>query len=100
MHNFLSVLVVTQPYEAGVYLRARHMEQQSEMAAMLVRRFGDDPHVAYVNLGDVIDVMDPALSFDHMHLTAAGNAKVAESLVSPVVTMAARSSTAAVRVEH
>jgi len=97
--NGQRALVVTQPYETGVYLRARHMEQQSEMAAMLVRRFGDEPRVAYVNLGHTIDLSDPALSFDRLHLTAAGNARLAESLVGPVVTMAARQSTAG-RVEH
>jgi hypothetical protein len=97
--NGKRALVVTQPYEAGAFLRARHMEQQSEMAAMLVRQFGDDPRVAYVNLGDAIDLSDPALSFDRMHLTAAGNARIAESLVPPVVTMAARR-WAAGRVEH
>jgi len=91
---------VTQPYKPGAYLRARHMEQQSEMAAMLVRRFGDDPRVAYVNLGDAIDVNDPALSYDGMHLTAAGNTRLAESLVAPVVRMRARRSTTAGRVEH
>lgn len=94
------VLVVTQPYKTGASLRARHMEQQSEMAAMLVRRFGDDPRVAYVNLGDAIDVSDPALSFDGMHLTAAGNARFADSLVAPVVTMVARRSTPTSRIEH
>jgi lysophospholipase L1-like esterase len=45
--------------------------------------------VRYVNLGDSLDVRDPALSFDGMHLTAAGNARVAAGLVRPVVEMAA-----------
>ena len=98
--NGKRVLVATQPYEASPSLRARHMEQQSEMAAMLVRRFGDDLRVGYVNLGDLIDVTDPSLSFDHMHLTATGNIRLAESLVAPVVTMAARRSTAGGRVER
>jgi hypothetical protein len=93
------VLVVTQPYELGDYLRARHMEQQSELAAMLLRRFGDDPRVAYVNLGDTIDLGDPALSFDRMHLTAPGNARLAESLIAPVMAMAHRS-TAAGQIRH
>lgn len=94
------VLVVTQPYEAGDYLRARHREQQSEMAAMLVRLFRDDPRVAYVNRGETIEVSDPALSFDRMHLTAAGNARLAESLVSPVVAMATGRSPTPGRVEY
>jgi len=83
------VLVVTQPYELGTF-GERHREQQSEMAAMLARRFDSDPRVRYVNLGPVVDLADPALSFDHMHLTAPGNAIVAAALVPPVVEMAAR----------
>jgi hypothetical protein len=84
------VLVVTQPYGAGPIFRARHSEQQREMAAMLARRFGSDPRVNYVNLGDQVALEDPALSFDQMHLTVAGNARVAAGLVEPVLEMAAR----------
>ena len=67
---------------------------------MLARRFGGDARVAYVNLGDVIEVSDPTLSFDRMHLTAAGNAKLASALVAPVMSMAGRRTTAGDRVEH
>jgi lysophospholipase L1-like esterase len=98
--NGTRVLVVTQPYEAGAELRKRHQEQQAEMAAMLTRRFGGDPRVAYVNLGPVIEVADPALSFDRMHLTAAGNARLGDALLSPVMTMAAGRSTAGAPTEH
>jgi hypothetical protein len=98
--NGRKVLVVTQPYEAGEYLRARHMAQQAEMAAMLARRFGGDPRVAYLNLGSVVEVSDPALSFDRMHLTAAGNATLAGALVAPVMTLARRGATAAGQVGH
>ena len=82
------VLVVTQPYELGK-VGERHIEQQREMAAMLQRRFGGDPMVRYVNLGTTVDLYDPALSFDRMHLTAEGNRRVARALVEPVVAMAA-----------
>jgi lysophospholipase L1-like esterase len=98
--NGTPVLVATQPYEAGAGLRERHVEQQAEMAAMLARRFGGDARVAYVNLGGVIEVSDPTLSFDRMHLTAAGNAKLASALVAPVMSMAGRRTTAGDRVEH
>jgi hypothetical protein len=60
------------------------------MAAMLERRYRGDARVRYVNLGESVDLRDPALSFDGMHLTAAGNARVAAALVPPVVEMAAR----------
>jgi hypothetical protein len=82
-------LVVTQPYATGLQLRARHIEQQRQMSEALNRRFGHDARVAYVNLGTTIDLTDPALSFDQMHLTAAGNRRLAASLVAPVVALAA-----------
>jgi hypothetical protein len=83
------VLVMTQPYDSlTVQERARHIEQQSEMAAMLARRFNGDPMVRYVNLGTTIDLLDPALSFDRMHLTPEGNRRVAQALVAPVTAMA------------
>jgi hypothetical protein len=89
------VIVATQPYEqvqpqTTADFAARHREQQSELAAMLGRRYRGDPDVRYVNLGDSVDLRDPALSFDGMHLTAAGNARVAADLVRPVVEMAER----------
>jgi hypothetical protein len=46
--------------------------------------------VRYVDLGDRVDVGNPQLSFDRMHLTAAGNDQLAGGLVDPVVDMAAR----------
>jgi hypothetical protein len=83
-------LVITQPYAVGDNLRGRHIEQQSEMRAMLARRFGDDPRVAYVNLGPAMDLRDASLSFDRMHLTAAGNEQLAAALVDPVLALAGR----------
>ena len=82
------VMVVAQPHALGS-LRARHQEQQQELAAMLERRFAGDRRVRYVDLGKTVEVADPALSFDGMHLTAAGNRPVAAALVGPVLEMAA-----------
>ena len=82
-------LVITQPYELGKVGRA-HREQQREMAEMIDRRFSREPRVTYVNLGPSVDLENPSMSYDHMHLTAAGNAIVADALVEPVVRMAAR----------
>lgn len=84
------VLFISQPYEIGTFLHARHVEQQHEAAAMLGRAFGGDPRVRYLNLGDAVDLGDPAMSFDRMHLTAAGNQRLTEHLVRPVVEMASR----------
>ena len=82
------VLLITQPYALG-FLRERHVEQQHELVAMLERRFAGNRRVRYVNLGDVVDLADPVLSFDRMHLTAAGNRPIAAALVAPVMEMAA-----------
>jgi hypothetical protein len=90
LQRHAQVLFITQPYELGQELRARHMEQQREAAAMVQRQFGSDPHVRYVNLGDTIDLADETLSFDRMHLTATGNARLASHLVAPVLDMAMR----------
>jgi hypothetical protein len=84
------VLFITQPHDLGPSLHLRHMEQQREAAAMVARMFGREPRVHYVNLGEAIDLADPALSFDHMHLTAEGNRRIAERLVAPVADMASR----------
>ncbi|HXD75684.1 MAG TPA: hypothetical protein VN628_18185 [Vicinamibacterales bacterium] len=88
MHK--DVLVVTQPYLLGTQVRSAHMAQQRELAGMLARVFGGDTHVQYVNLGESVDVSDPELSFDRMHLTMIGNDRIAAGLVAPVAAMAAR----------
>jgi hypothetical protein len=85
------VIVGTQPYAAlsdGV--RARHIEQQAEMAGMLARHFGKDRRVKYVNLGPLIDLRDTTLSFDRMHLTVEGNRRLGVALKEPVLEMIQR----------
>jgi hypothetical protein len=84
------VLFVTQPYENGEWFRARHMEQQREASSMIGRMFSGNADVGYVNLGDVVDLGDPLLSYDRMHLTAPGNFRIAQALVGPVTEMAQR----------
>jgi len=83
------VLVVGQPHPL-TFLRDRHIEQQTELAGLLRRRFANEARVQYVDLGDTVDLSDPRHSFDRMHLTAPGNAIVAAALVDPVKAMAAR----------
>jgi len=84
----MQVLVATQPYVIGA-TRTAHVEQQQEMADMLARRYGTDRAVQYVNLGDALDLSDPALSVDAMHPTAIGNARLAAAFTRPVLAMAA-----------
>ncbi len=83
----LKVLVVTQPYVPSGRLREAHMAQQRELALMVDRNFKADRGVAYVNLGDTVDLADPALAFDRMHLTRAGNDRIAEALAPVVVVL-------------
>jgi hypothetical protein len=89
-HNGAQVMVATQPYlRLEESLQTFHMRQQSLLRDFLMRRFGNDRDVAYVNLGDAVDLEDPHLSFDHMHLRAEGNTQLARQLVEPVLQMAA-----------
>jgi hypothetical protein len=84
------VMFISQPYEIGEFLRPRHQEQQHEAAAMLDRTFGSDHRVKYVNLGDTVDLADPTLSYDRMHLTTPGNQLIADRLVRPITEMASQ----------
>jgi len=84
------VVVATQPYlRAGENTANLHREQQEMLRGFLMRRFGASQDVKYVNAGNSVDLEDPNLSFDHMHLDAAGNTRVASALVPAVVEMAA-----------
>jgi hypothetical protein len=73
------VVVVTQPYIGDI-----HREQQAALAAALDRGYGGDPRVRYVNLGDAIDLKDPAYCYDGMHLLPIGNQLIADRLVDAV----------------
>jgi lysophospholipase L1-like esterase len=74
------VLVVSEPHVAGA-----QREQQAAIAEMLGQRFSGRPRLRYVDLGHAVDVHDPELAFDGMHLTAVGSARIAERLVEPVL---------------
>jgi hypothetical protein len=78
------VLVVTQPYISDT-----HIQQQRHLAALLRERFGSDPRVTYLDLGLAIDIRDPAVAWDGMHLTPSGNAALAEKLAEPVARLLA-----------
>jgi hypothetical protein len=84
------VLVVTQPYEGVPALRPRHQDQQRELAGVVARVYGGNSRVRYVNLGTAVELRDPKMSFDTMHLTPEGNQLIAKALVEPVLEMAAQ----------
>lgn len=73
------VVVVTQPY-----MPATHREQQLVMAEYLRRRFPDRAALRFVDLGAAVDLLDPALTLDGMHLTAAGNRVIARGMLDAV----------------
>src|SRR4029453_636557 len=72
-------LVVTQPY-----ISARHRQQQANLRAMLAAQFRDNTRVGYVNLGEAVDLNNPALSYDTMHLTPTRNTEIAHKRIKPV----------------
>lgn len=76
------VLIVGEPYISDV-----HVEQQFDLERMLRSRFAAEPRLRYVNLGRVIDLTDPALCWDGMHLTEEGNRRIAAALTQPVLEM-------------
>lgn len=79
------VLVATQPYVSD-----RHVEQQAALGRAITSAFQRDPGVAMVNLGHTIDLQDPALTLDGLHLSVAGNRLLAEAFVAPVLELAFR----------
>jgi lysophospholipase L1-like esterase len=74
------VMVVTQPF-----ISPPHVAQQRALGTMLRTAFGGDRRVRHVDLGGALDLRDAVLTFDGMHLTPAGNARIAEALVGPTL---------------
>jgi lysophospholipase L1-like esterase len=88
----MRVVFVTQPHPTTGRIRERHLSQQRAVAAMLQQRYAS--RIAYADLGNAVDLGDATLAFDGMHLTASGNARIADGLVQPILQLsqAARSS--------
>jgi lysophospholipase L1-like esterase len=79
------VVVATQPY-----LNDMHREQQEALRALLRVEFHNRAEVSYVDLGEVVDLKDPRVTFDGMHLNDDGNARIARALSGPVAEAIAR----------
>jgi lysophospholipase L1-like esterase len=47
---------------------------------MLQERFATDPLVQYLDLGSAVDLHDPTLAYDGMHMTPEGNQRIARRL--------------------
>lgn len=84
-----AVVVAEQPAITGEVSEARHASQRQALGAMVAARFGGNPRVRHADLSALVDVRDPDLSFDRMHLGVAGNRIVARALVEPVTAVAA-----------
>jgi lysophospholipase L1-like esterase len=76
------VLVIAQPYMGDF-----NVAQQRQLSQMLTVRFPSEARLRYVDLGDSIDLKDRSLSYDGMHLTGAGNDRIAAALVADVEDM-------------
>ena len=76
------VLIVGEPY-----ITDPHVIQQHELQNSLNRRFADQPRLRYIDLGRTVDLRDPSLCWDGMHLTDEGNRRIAAALSQPVLEM-------------
>ena len=79
------VVFVTQPHLATPRARESHISQQQAVAEMLDRRYSGRRDLQRIDLGDALDLHDASLAFDGMHLTAAGNARIADLLSQPIL---------------
>jgi lysophospholipase L1-like esterase len=74
------VFVITEPFISDM-----HVDQQTALVEMLRTDYGKEPRVHYVNAGKAVDLEDRTLCYDGMHLTAAGNRRVAEAIAPSLV---------------
>jgi lysophospholipase L1-like esterase len=75
-------MIVTQPYVSDA-----HVAQQRALVGMLTARYAGNGRVRYVNAGPTVNLRDPLLAWDGMHLTARGNEMIAARLTPEVVEM-------------
>jgi hypothetical protein len=76
----IRVIVGTQPYVSDT-----HIDQQNALMGMLREQHGDDHGVVHVNLGRAVDLRDPSIAFDGMHLNAEGNRVIAGGFVDTIL---------------
>lgn len=73
------VFIVTEPWKTE-----QHHEQQAALLGMVQQRFGGNPLVHYVDMGNSVDLRDRRLCYDGLHLTPIGNAQVADHLAPEI----------------
>jgi hypothetical protein len=86
--NGKGVIVGSQPHLPGARSTALHQKQSEMLTAMIERIFGSDPHVARVDLAQLLDLGNIDVTFDGMHLKPQANATVAAALADPVLKVA------------
>lgn len=91
-----AVAIVAQPRNTGASARV-HAEQQSALSDMIARHFANDPRVRYVDLRDAVDLRNPNIAFDGMHLNAEGNGMMAGALAPAIRELAVVKGNAASR---
>ena len=72
-------LVVTQPYRSE-----RHREQQTLLSAFLREQFKGAANLHFANLGPTLNLLDPEMAGDSLHLTPLGNRLLAQHLVGRI----------------
>lgn len=79
------VFVVGEPWVSETYssgLTVAHAKQQAILSKVIEHWFNGDPHVRRISLGTAVDLGDPALCYDGLHLTAKGNKQAAHALAA------------------
>ncbi|MBZ5559472.1 MAG: SGNH/GDSL hydrolase family protein [Acidobacteriia bacterium] len=89
------VFVVTEPYATRATMAGApgqmsagwqyHVEQQRIMSEMLAVVYRSESRVHYINMGPAVDLGDPALCYDGVHLTVEGNRRLAEHLAPEIL---------------
>jgi hypothetical protein len=83
-----AVVVVSQPRLPGPRSFEFHSSQHAMLGGLMSRVFGSDSGVVWADLSNLLDLTDPNVTFDAMHLNPQSNAKVASALVEPVLAAA------------
>ena len=73
------VLIVGEPL-----LSETQAEQQKNLRIFLDSHYQKDPRIQYADFGFAVDVSNPQIAFDGMHLTAEGNRQIASLLINPI----------------
>src|SRR5262249_52263413 len=87
-------LIVGQPMMTATTSHDRQASKHNALAAMIAQRYGRRANVRFVDLRDAVDLRDPHVAPDGMHLTAEGNATIAARLVGPVLAVIGHTPTA------